>query len=51
MTKLLEKRRNKALPTTLVLPESWYKAAGFAKSKKKALEKHLKQIRSEWDNR
>mgnify|MGYP001575866619 CR=1 FL=1 len=50
MTKLLEKTHSTTskIPS---LPESWYKAAGFAKNKKKALEKHLKEIRGDWDKR
>jgi len=31
------------------LPESWKKAAGLLRHKRKALERHLKTIRSEWD--
>ena len=31
------------------LPESWKKAAGLLKNKRKALEQHLKRVRLEWD--
>lgn len=49
MTKLLEKARS-TMPKVPVLPESWYKARGIlTKSKAKALEKHVKKLRSEWD--
>jgi len=33
-----------------VLPASWYAAAGLMAHKKKALEKHAKQVRKEWDS-
>lgn len=32
------------------LPKSWLEAAGMLRDKRKALEGHLKKIRSEWDN-
>lgn len=31
------------------LPVSWIKAAGLLRNKKKALERHSKKIRNEWD--
>jgi hypothetical protein len=31
------------------LPESWTKAAGLLRHKRKALDRHLKRIRFEWD--
>ena len=31
------------------VPESWKKAAGLLKHKRKELEEHLEQIRNEWD--
>ena len=31
------------------LPESWKKAAGLLRGKRKALELHLKTVRKEWD--
>jgi len=30
------------------LPQSWVKAAGLLRHKRKALEQHLKKVRSEW---
>lgn len=48
MTKLLEKTRT-TMPSVPPIPESWYKARGILKKKRKALEKHLKDIRNEWD--
>jgi hypothetical protein len=33
------------------LPESWKKAAGLLRSKKNDLEKHLKRVRKEWDQK
>ena len=33
------------------LPKSWGDAAGMAKGKKIALEKHAQQIRNEWDKK
>lgn len=36
--------------TTLryVLPESWIKAAGMLRHRKKGLERHLRKVRREW---
>ena len=31
------------------LPESWRKAAGLLKHKRKELEAHLEEVRNEWD--
>jgi hypothetical protein len=31
------------------LPKSWIQAAGLLRHKKKELEKHLKEIRAEWE--
>jgi len=31
------------------IPQSWTKAAGLLRHKRKALERHLKQVRLEWD--
>lgn len=33
------------------LPSSWTKAAGLLRHKRKALECHLKKVRSEWETR
>ena len=33
------------------IPESWKKAAGMLRDRQRALEKHLEQVRDEWDNR
>lgn len=33
------------------LPESWIKAAGLLRGKRKAMDRHLKKVRSEWDSR
>lgn len=33
------------------LPKSWIKAAGLLRHKKKALEAHLKKVRTEWDRK
>lgn len=30
------------------LPQSWTKAAGLLRHKRKALEQHLKKVRNEW---
>lgn len=49
MTKLLEKPQQ--LPGLRPIPESWYKARGILKKKRKALEKHLRDIRHDWDGR
>jgi hypothetical protein len=49
MTKVLEKTHDK-LPKVPALPESWYKVRGLlSKSKAKALLRHVKKLRSEWD--
>lgn len=39
------------MPNVPSIPESWYKARGIFKGKKKALEKHLRDIRRDWDGR
>jgi len=36
---------------TKPLPESWTKAAGLLRGKKKALTQHLQRVRKEWDDR
>ncbi len=36
------------LERLLPLPKSWQDAAGMAKEKKVALEKHARKIRNEW---
>ncbi len=33
------------------LTKSWTKAAGLLRDKRKELEKHIKQVRKEWDRR
>ena len=33
------------------LPKSWTKAAGLMRHKRKAMERHLKTVRAEWDRR
>lgn len=33
------------------LPASWYKAIGMLKSKSKALQKHVRTVRKEWDRK
>ena len=33
------------------LPESWKKAAGLLRKKRKALERHLQTVRKEWGRR
>ncbi len=42
--KELEQRR-------IELPQSWKKAAGLLRHKRKALEKHVKAVRLEWDHK
>ena len=32
------------------LPQSWIKAAGLLRHRRKQLELHLKKVRREWDN-
>lgn len=35
----------------LAIPNSWLKAAGILKNKRKQLEKHVSKIRLEWGSR
>ncbi|MFA5855329.1 MAG: hypothetical protein WC846_03560 [Candidatus Gracilibacteria bacterium] len=34
-----------------LIPKSWTEAAGLLRSKKKALEAHVKKVRGEWNTR
>lgn len=33
------------------VPESWTRAAGLMRHKRKELEKHLEEVRNEWDRK
>lgn len=39
------------LKMTYELPESWTRAAGILKGKRKLMEAHLRKVRREWDRK